>query len=316
MSFLRPQQDFDKPQLGEEFYRGIVVDNVDPQQLHRVKIRIEELHGTADDIPDENLPWAMHFRPSFLGGNVDLSNAAIPRIDSEVIVTHIRGEIYQPAYMFELAHNNNRMSQAEEDYPESYVLRDSDGNFWHVNMEQDKLDILFNGTQCIEITVDNFETIGQDQTLDVGRDKTDTVGRDETRTIGNDQSEDIVNNSARTVGVDQTEDIGNNLTETVGNDYSNDIGNNSVETIGNDETNNVGNNSTENITQKKEINATRLVINTSADVDINAGGNVTVDAPQILLNGSGGGVLTQESINPVTGTPFPDGSTTVKAGDG
>lgn len=284
MSFLRPSQDFTTPNLGEEFYRAVVVDNNDPEKIHRVKIRIEELHGTEREIPNSNLPWAIHFRPSFLGGGSNLSSGAVPRVGSEVIVTHIRGEIYQPAYMFELAHNGTRLSQVEEDYPESYALRDSDGNFWHINMVEDKLDILFNGTQYLQITVDRNEIIGNDQTIDIG------------------------NNETRTIGTDKTESIGNN--------ESNTIGNNKVENIGNNETNTIGNNSTENISNVKTINSTRLVVNTSADVDINASANVTINGSQIHLNGAGGGVLTTESINPITGLPFPNGSSTVKAADG
>lgn len=66
-----------------------------------------------------------------------------------------------------------------------------------------------------------------------------------------------------------------------------------------------------------------VIINTPTQVqvncstaDVNASGLVTVDGSEIHLNGSGGGVLTQESINPITGLPYPDGSSTVKAGDG
>ena len=185
MSFLRPVQDFDSPALGEEFYRAIVVDNNDPDQLSRVKIRIEELHGTEQEISDNLLPWAMQFRPTFLGGNSELSLGAVPAIGSEVIVTHIRGEIYQPAYMFELNHNNTKITEALEDYPNSYSIKDSDGNFWHVNMEQDILNIQFNGTQQIEITVDKLETVGNDYTLEVGNDSIQTISNDSTVNVDN-----------------------------------------------------------------------------------------------------------------------------------
>ena len=244
MSFLRPQQDFNNPKLGEEFYRGIVVDNADPDKLHRVKIRIEELHGNQNDIPDSHLPWAIHFRPSFLGGGSNLSSGAIPRIGSDVLVKHIRGEIYQPAYMFELAHAGNRINKVEEDYPESYAMVDSDGNYWHVNMQQDILNILFNGSKVMEITLNRTTTIGNDDTL------------------------------------------------------------------------NVGNNKTESVINTHTQNAATFNINTSGDTNITANGNVNVQGSNINLNGSSAGVLTQESINPLTGTPFPDGSTTVHAGDG
>lgn len=87
------------------------------------------------------------------------------------------------------------------------------------------------------------------------------------------------------------------------------------------------------------FNCNTMTVNAAADVDINATGNVTVDSAsatvttsgnatvdasgnvilngtQIQNNGSAAGVVTTLSINPVTGTPFPDGSATVRAGDG
>ena len=293
MALIRPMQDFTSPNLGEEFYRAVVVDNVDPANLHRVKIRIQELHGTDQDIPDSNLPWAIQFRPTFLGGDSNLSLTAIPRIGSDLIVTHIRGDIYQPAYVFELSHNNNRMTeQGEQDYPDSYVLRDSDNNYWHVNLVQDKLDIKFNGEECIEITVDRDTIIGQDDSETNGRDKTKVVQRNEQNDINGTRTTTVVGDETKTVNGSQTV------------------------TVDGDRTENLNSNSNETIAQTKTINATRIVINTTSDVDINASANVTIDGAEIHMNGSGGGVLTQEAINPLTGTPFPDGSTTVKAGDG
>ena len=272
MTFFNPQQDFVRPNMGEEYYYGTVIDNNDPAKLHRIKIRIPELHGTDQDIPDDNLPWAIHFRPTFLGGGTDLSLAAIPRIGSDVVVIHMKGDVYQPAYVFELAHNNNRLSQAEQNYPNSYVLRDSDSNFWHVDLVNDKLDIKFNGSEALNITVDRDTIIGNNETNDIGNDQTNTIGNNQTSTILGSQSSDITGT--------RTETIGSSLTQTVGT--------------------------------TKTVNAVTLVINTSANVDINAGANVTIDGSLIVLNGgSGGGVVTSTSINHATGIPHGDSSSTV-----
>ena len=73
---------------------------------------------------------------------------------------------------------------------------------------------------------------------------------------------------------------------------------------------------TQSFSSTKTVNSTTLIINTSANIDLNASSEITADAPSIRFNGPGAGVLTTESINPLTGSPFPDGSTTVFAGDG
>ena len=81
---------------------------------------------------------------------------------------------------------------------------------------------------------------------------------------------------------------------------------------------NANNGTSINMTQGGDVvidSPTQVQVNCTT-ADVNASTLATIDAPQIHLNGSGGGVLTQESINPLTGTPFPDGSSTVKAGDG
>lgn len=300
MAFIKPLQDLAQPNLQDDYYRATVIDNQDPAGLKRVKIRIPELHGSNQEIPDSHLPWAISFRPSFLGGGPDLSSSAVPRVGSDLIVQHVKGDIYQPVYVFELYHGTNKSEKLSEDYPESYALQDSDGNYFHVNMNQDVLDILFNGSKFLEVTVDRTTTIGRDDSEIIGRNKTKIVEENETNTIKIDQTTTIENDRFIIVENNETRNVLNNQDNTIGVDRTLDIGQNDTETIG----------------QKKEITSTRLVINTSQDVDINASANVTINGAQIHLNGAGGGVLTQESINPLTGTPYPDGSSTVKAGDG
>ncbi len=68
-----------------------------------------------------------------------------------------------------------------------------------------------------------------------------------------------------------------------------------------------------NATVNADNNAT---VSANGDVAITAGGNITLDGAQIQNNGSAAGVVTTLSINPTTGLPFPDGSDTVRAGDG
>lgn len=249
MALFRPQQDFNSQKLGEEFYYGVVVDNNDPEKLRRIKVRIEDLHGTEQEIPDSDLPWAIQFRPTFLGGDVNLSTTAIPRIGSNVIITHNRGDIHQPAYMFELSHNSNRMEKGEEDYPDSYVLRDSDDNFWHVNLVQDKLDIKFNGDEFIEITANRETTIGENNTKTVIGNELNTIQGTRTTEVTGDESKTVSSNQSNTIDGDRTENVGGNLNQTV--------------------------------TGNKTVTTPTLTINCSSAVNINApittvSGNVTV----------------------------------------
>lgn len=57
-------------------------------------------------------------------------------------------------------------------------------------------------------------------------------------------------------------------------------------------------------------------VNAGGNVDIDAGGNATVDAANIILNGgTSGGVVCQAHVCSFTGSPHPQGSLTVSAGD-
>lgn len=64
------------------------------------------------------------------------------------------------------------------------------------------------------------------------------------------------------------------------------------------------------------INANQVEINSDGDTTINANGACNINGTTINCNGSAAGVVTTLSINPVTGTPFPDGSTTLLNSDG
>lgn len=67
---------------------------------------------------------------------------------------------------------------------------------------------------------------------------------------------------------------------------------------------------------------TKVIVNSGGNTEVNAGGDCKVVANgQVTLQGSGGsgplaGVVTKNSINEITGLPFADGSTDVKASNG
>lgn len=267
MSLFRPQQDFDKPKLGEEFYAGIVVDNNDPDQLNRVKIRIKEIHGTEQDIPDDNLPWAIQFRPTLFGGDSELSLSSVPRIGSQIIVTHIRGDVYQPAYVFELHHNKNKIDQSSQNYPDSYVLKDSDENFWHVDLINDKLDIKFNGSECLYITVDRDTIIGQNDHEIIQGNKIKEVLENETNTVTGTRDTEITGNESKTVHSNQN--------NTIDLDRVEDIGNNLVQTVGTGKTVTV---------PTLTINSSTKVILNSPSVEVNSG-TITVSGGDVIADG-------------------------------
>ena len=57
------------------WFTGLVVDNNDPVQLGRIKVRIYGVHPESTiDVPDEDLPWAQTVTPITEGGTTEWGN--------------------------------------------------------------------------------------------------------------------------------------------------------------------------------------------------------------------------------------------------
>lgn len=67
------------------FFMGVVEDNEDPRLESRVKVRAFGIHGTVDDIPTEDLPWA-----TLIIGSHD-TNFVVPPLNSFVFGFFVDG---------------------------------------------------------------------------------------------------------------------------------------------------------------------------------------------------------------------------------
>ena len=63
-----------------------------------------------------------------------------------------------------------------------------------------------------------------------------------------------------------------------------------------------------NVTGDITADCSEATITTSGDTNINSSGNTIITAPQVELKGTATNILTTGSINPLTGTPFPNGN--------
>lgn len=75
-------------------YRGVVVDNNDPLQKNRCRIRV---HSVFDDIPDDILPWAEYADPLMQGQNTS-GGSFIPDVGARVWCFFETGDHMQPVY--------------------------------------------------------------------------------------------------------------------------------------------------------------------------------------------------------------------------
>ena len=72
-------------------YRGIVVDNQDPEQRARLKVRVPSVLGEQDS------DWALPCTP--YGGSKTLGFFMVPDVDAQVWVEFEEGDINRPIWV-------------------------------------------------------------------------------------------------------------------------------------------------------------------------------------------------------------------------
>ncbi len=118
------------------FFKGIVVDNVDPQKLKRVKVKIPKKFETDDN---SKLPWCFPQNAYGLGGRPDLSSFIIPEINSELTIEFPFEDLYTPVYSGYYQNTTTTQTElADSDYPEVYGFVDSLVQWFRVNKKESK----------------------------------------------------------------------------------------------------------------------------------------------------------------------------------
>lgn len=132
------------------FFRGLVLDNIDPLKLGRIKVNILKLF---ENIEAENLPWAVPAMPVTSGSGADFGYLAIPEIGSFVWCFFEEGDLYQPVYFSEaLSAVHGIPSEVEINYPYRKVLKTKNGILVIID-DQDK-EVIVTNPSGSSITMD------------------------------------------------------------------------------------------------------------------------------------------------------------------
>lgn len=91
-----------KDNLRDTHWLGEVVDNADPKNLGRCRVKV---YGKFDQLPDEAIPWATSMTRDHVGSH------AIPNIGTIVAVRFDNGNLYHPEYWFQI----NQSAALKED---------------------------------------------------------------------------------------------------------------------------------------------------------------------------------------------------------
>ena len=206
------------------FYRGVVVENNDPKKAGRIKVNV---FGVFDNIPVDNIPWAIMADP-FMGGLGDNGSSFIPEIDSHVFVFFENGDHEEPVYFAGAPAIKDGEpdlpleSREEGEYPHNKVFKTKRGSYIEFDDTEDAVRIKIHHPSGTNREIDNdgnvIETIVGDETVNFDGDRTESIEGD----FSNDTSGDINVSS----GGGTTIDVGADGTITVNGDMTIDANGN------------------------------------------------------------------------------------------
>lgn len=209
MSFVNYQVDLPPLSIrGDELYLGTVVNNNDPLQLGRVRVRVNQLMP-EELISDSHCPWAV-MRRSGWGSKVDRSEFNIPEVGSRVLVQFVGGSIYSPIYETAPVDSSTKLTPMATNYPRRHGWIDADGSQLIVDdlahtvdyVHQSGVEVHIRGDKTVDINLpyNKHEVIGKNSTENVGADHTREIEGNETETIKKNETRTITGNVLETIG--------------------------------------------------------------------------------------------------------------------
>ena len=122
------KDDFKFPGL----YRGLVLDNDDPDKLGRIKVKIFTVFSS--EIPATYLPWAVPAFPLFTGSGNGFGSFAVPEINSHVFVMFEAQDFNQPVYFAEAPTASLGIpTESATNYPSRRVLKTKNGIVFYID---------------------------------------------------------------------------------------------------------------------------------------------------------------------------------------
>ncbi|MCC6552293.1 MAG: type VI secretion system tip protein VgrG, partial [Polyangiaceae bacterium] len=236
----------------------------------------------------------------------------IPRVGHEVIVDFIEGDPDRPIIVGRVYHGTNVPPYAlPGDKTRSTIKSASSpggGGSNEIRFEDGKgiEEIYVHGQKdwTIHIENDKDQTIGRNESLDVGNDRGKKVGVNETETIGANKSITVGANHTETIGGDEAvtvggrsvREIGGELTERIVKDKTVEVGGRHSEKISGDMTLSVSAHATESVTGDKTVEVEgkhdisvrgNMSIAVSGDSDERVDGEKRITAEKVVIMKSG-----------------------------
>jgi type VI secretion system secreted protein VgrG len=165
---------------------------------------------------------------------------------------------------------------------------ESIGNDETIDIGNDRTETVA-GNETLTVAKDRTRTVSQNETVTVSLTRTHTVGINEAITVGAAQEVSVGAMRALTVGANQTTNIGINHSETVGSNHSEEIGSNHSATIGANRQVQIGKDDKLQIGKTLAIDvADQITITTGkASITMKKDGTITIQGKDVTIKGSG-----------------------------
>lgn len=139
--------------LANKHWLGKIIDNEDPENEFRCKIRV---YGLFDDLEIEDIPWAY---PAgnliFAGGSGGSGSCSVPRNGTIVKVVFDNGNIYAPEYTAVQKINSTLKEEIASDYTNAHVICFDEDEKFKIHYTQGKGLYMFVKDTVIQIDNEN-----------------------------------------------------------------------------------------------------------------------------------------------------------------
>lgn len=143
------------------FSVATVVDNNDPENSYRVKVRVDIIH---ENIPDDQLPWAARVGPTFMGfGDADIDHA-VPEVGTKVLTLFVANDPNSILYLGCL-YKNNSATPSGDKYLGSYGIYTKKGDFIGIDKLSTTFKMIYEGK--IDISKITEATISVDGPINI-----------------------------------------------------------------------------------------------------------------------------------------------------
>ena len=136
-------------------YLGTVLPGVDPKELERVRVRIDDIHlGLKDD----EVPWAIVVQPPWQGltavgdDDDDVGLFSVPSVGSTVLVNFQGGDPHFPMVVGCVKTTPTKKTAAATNYPNRWGWKDRNANQFYVDTQTG--DVNFVHSSGLIITID------------------------------------------------------------------------------------------------------------------------------------------------------------------